>query len=222
MKFRLRTALRLAVACACAAVVLAPTASADLVVGVADDQPKTSPAIAERFYDAMNDVGLTEDRITILWDPTAPTTIRERDQIAHTVAVAAEHHVHLTFSIYPDRARAITDSPRATGEFAAFTAIVAREFPQVKDFIVGNEPNKGRFWQPQFNPDRTAAACAAYEPVLAASYDALKRVDSGITVIGVGLGPRGSDNPFAGANLSISPLRCKRSSSASLRRLSVV
>jgi hypothetical protein len=210
MKFRLTTALRLTIACACAALVFSPTAGAELVLGVADDQPKTSPAVAERFYDAMNDVGLTEDRITILWDSTAPTRIRERDQIAHAVRVADEHGVHITFSIYPDRARAITDSPRAAGEFAAFTALVAREFPQVKDFIVGNEPNKGRFWQPQFNPNRTGAACAAYEPLLAASYDALKHVDSAIRVIGVGLGPRGSDNPFATANLSISPLRCIR------------
>ena len=42
-----------------------------------------------------------------------------------------------------------------------------------------------------------AAACAAYEPLLAASYDALKAVDRTITVIGVGLGPRGNDNPLA-------------------------
>ena len=210
MKDRLNTAVRLTIACACAALVFAPAAGADLLVGVADDQPKTSPAIAEQFYDAMNDVGLTEDRITILWDSRAPTTIRDRDQIAHAVTVAAAHGVHVTLSIYPDRARAITDSPRAAGEFAAFTALVARAFPQVKDFIVGNEPNKGRFWQPQFNANRTGAACAAYEPLLAASYDALKAVDPNITVIGVGLGPRGSDNPFATANLSISPLRCIR------------
>ncbi len=85
MKDRLNTAVRLTLACACAALVFAPAAGADLMVGVADDQPKTSPAIAEQFYDAMNDVGLTEDRITILWDSRAPTTIRDRDQIAHAV-----------------------------------------------------------------------------------------------------------------------------------------
>jgi hypothetical protein len=210
MKDRLNTALRLTIVCALATLVFAPDVGAELVLGVADDQPKTSPAISERFYDAMNDVGLTEDRITILWDSTAPTTIRDRDQIAHAVTVAAEHGVHVTLSIYPDRARAITDSPRAAGEFAAFTALVARTFPQVKDIIVGNEPNKGRFWQPQFGANRAAVACAAYEPLLARSYDALKAVDSRITVIGVGLGPRGSDNPFAAGNLSISPLRCIR------------
>ena len=85
---------------------------------------------------------------------------------------------------------------------------MARTFPTVKDFIIGNEPNKSRFWQPQFNANHTRAACAAYEPVLAASYDALKSVDRSITVVGVGLGPRGTDNPLAPGNLSISPVRC--------------
>jgi hypothetical protein len=206
----LNPALPLTLACASVALVAAPAAGADIRVGVADDHAKTSPAIAQQFYDKMNNVGLTENRITVLWDSRAPATIRERDQIAHAVAVAAAHNVHVTLSIYPDRARAITDSPGAVGEFAAFTALVARTFPQVRDFIVGNEPNKGRFWQPQFNPNHTAAACAAYETLLAASYDSLKAVDPGITVIGVGLGPRGGDNPFATANLSISPLRCIR------------
>jgi hypothetical protein len=46
--------------------------------------------------------------------------------------------------------------------------------------------------------------------VLAASYDALKAVDRSITVLGIGLGPRGTDNPRAPGNLSISPVRCIR------------
>jgi hypothetical protein len=210
MKNRLNTAVRLTLACAAITLAFAPAAAADVRVGVADDHAKTSPEIAEQFFDSMNDVGLTENRITILWDSTTPTTIPAREQIAHGVDVATAHGVRVTLSIYPDRARAIADSPGATGEFAAFAALVARTYPQVKDFIIGNEPNKARFWQPQFNPNRTAAACAAYEPLLAASYDALKAVDPTITVIGVGLGPRGTDNPLASGNLSISPVRCIR------------
>ena len=38
--------------------------------------------------------------------------------------------------------------------------------------------------------------------MLAASYDALKAVDPTITVIGVGLSPRGNDRPFAKSNAS--------------------
>jgi hypothetical protein len=197
-------------ACALAALVLAPAAGADLSVGVADDHPKESPDIAGRFYDTMKEVGLKENRITILWDSSRPTTIKDRDAVAHAVDVAAADGVRVTLSIYPERAKAITESSTGPGDFAAFAALVAREFPAVKDFIIGNEPNKARFWQPQYNSNGTAAACSAYETLLAASYDALKRVDRNLTVIGVGLGPRGTDNARAAGNLSISPVRCLR------------
>jgi hypothetical protein len=218
MRNGLPTAARLLLACVLAALVFAPAAAADIRVGVADDHPKASPEIAGRFYDTMKDVGLTENRITLLWDATHPTTIEGQDALAHAIDSAAADGVRVTLSIYPERARAITDSPRAGAQFAAFAAHVARTFPQVKDFIIGNEPNKARFWQPQYFKNGNRAACAAYEPVLAASYDALKAVDRSITVIGVGLGPRGTDNPRAAGNLSISPVRCIHDMGRAYRR----
>jgi hypothetical protein len=179
-------------------------------MGVADDHAKESPEVAERFYDAMRDVGLKENRVTILWDSSRPTTIDHRDAIAHAVEVATADGIRITLALYPERARSITEASTAAGDFAAWVALVARTYPQVKDFIIGNEPNKSRFWQPQFNPKGKPAACVAYQSLLAASYDALKSVDRNITVIGVGLGPRGTDNPRARGNLSISPVRCIR------------
>ena len=50
-------------------------------------------------------------------------------------------------------------------------------------------------------------AAAQFLPVLASSYDALKAVDPTINVIGVGLSPRGNDNPFGKSNVSRSPVR---------------
>ena len=206
----MRRAAKLTVVCALSALALAPVAHADLRVGVADDHPKISPELAGRFYDTMADVGLTENRITVQWDSTQPTTIPNLSAIQQAIDIATAHNVRITLAVYPDSARALTGSPTAGLRFVQWVQLVAQAFPQVKDFIVGNEPNKSRFWLPQFNQNRTAAACAAYEPILAASYDALKSVDRTITVIGVGLGPRGTDNPFAPGNLSISPVRCIR------------
>ena len=208
MRNGLPAAARLTVACALGALFLAPAAAADIRVGVADDHPKGSPEVAARFYDEMKDVGLTENRITLLWDSAHPTTIDGQDNLAAAIHDAQADGVRITLDIYPTRAKALTDSPVAPGKFAAFAALVARTFPTVKDFIIGNEPNKSRFWQPQFNRNGTRAACSGYEPVLAASYDALKSVDRSIIVVGVGLGPRGTDNPRAPGNLSISPVRC--------------
>ncbi|HEY4620303.1 MAG TPA: hypothetical protein VIG93_01275, partial [Gaiellaceae bacterium] len=47
-------------------------------------------------------------------------------------------------------------------------------------------------------------------PYLAAAYDALKAVDPEITVVGVGLSPRGNDRPDAKSNISTSPIRFLR------------
>jgi hypothetical protein len=72
---------------------------------------------------------------------------------------------------------------------------------------VGNEPNQPRFWQPQFSRRGQPLSPAAYYALLARSYDGLKSVDPSITVIGLGLSPRGNDRPKAPENVSISPVR---------------
>ena len=59
---------------------------------------------------------------------------------------------------------------------------------------------------------------AAYQALLARSYDALKAVDPSINVIGVGLSPRGNDNPKAsGQHLHVSRQVPRRASGAAYR-----
>jgi hypothetical protein len=89
----------------------------------------------------------------------------------------------------------VTAADRA--DFASFAASLARALPDVREFVVGNEPNIDLFWRPQFDPAGDDAAAPAFEALLAQTYDALKAVDSHIDVIGVGLAPRGSDVPSA-------------------------
>jgi hypothetical protein len=76
----------------------------------------------------------------------------------------------------------------------------------VTDFIVGNEPNVNRFWQPQYLNGRDAAPID-YEHTLAASYDALKTVRPDAVVWGPAISSRGNDNPLATSNPSHSPVR---------------
>jgi hypothetical protein len=78
----------------------------------------------------------------------------------------------------------------------------------VRQFVVGNEPNQPAFWRPQLSATTGKVLSAArFGPFLAAGYDALKAVDPTITVVGVGLSPRGNDNPRARTNRSTSPIR---------------
>jgi hypothetical protein len=197
-------------ACLLAALAAATSSRADLTVGVADDGGKLADDGGAWFVAQMRDVGLQENRITIGWDPEQPTTIKDKPQLDRYLATASASGIRVMILISPTRARALTSTPTAVADFVRFVAQVARTYPMVKDIGVGNEPNQPRFWQPQFSSSGRGLACGAYERVLAQAYDALKAVDTTITVIGVSLSPRGNDNPLAAVNGSTSPVRCIR------------
>jgi hypothetical protein len=197
--------LLLGLCCAGAALALGGTAAANVSFGITEDVGVLGDPAA--FYSALNDLGTTENRIAIEWDGASPTTIPNQRMLDLWVPEAAILGVRVIFAVAPAHPRDVTSSPAAIAQFGAFLGQLARTYPSVKDFVIGNEPNQPRFWQPQFNSNGTDASGAAYEPLLAASYDALKAVDPSINVIGLGLSPRGNDNPLAANNVSTSPVR---------------
>jgi hypothetical protein len=85
--------------------------------------------------------------------------------------------------------------PARRRAFVSYAVAVAKALPEVRDVIVGNEPNLNLFWQPQFDAEGADVAAVAYERLLAAAYDALKQQDANLDVIGGGLAPRGGDRP---------------------------
>src|SRR5918999_684279 len=202
---RLKLALPLLAAVA-ASLALAAPAHADLEAGVVDDRPVVTADGGAAFFALMADVGLKEVRSTVQWDPAHPATIEHQAYLESMLPVATLRGVRVVFSVQPLKSRSVTGTPNGTQQFAAFVAHVATTFPTVKDFIVGNEPNLTYFWAPQFVNGKSAAP-AAYEALLARSYDALKAVDPTINVIGVGLSPRGNDMPNASANISHTPVK---------------
>jgi hypothetical protein len=187
------------------ALLLAGSASA-VDVGVVDDYG-IAPPNSPWFFDSLSTLGMRENRLSIPWDPTAPTTIQNQQALELYLPLATLRGVRVVFAVAPAKANAITSSPAAAGAYAAFLQQLARTFPTVKDFVIGNEPNQPRFWQPQFGRRGQPLSPATYYGLLARSYDALKAVDRSITVIGVGLSPRGNDQPKARDNRSISPVR---------------
>jgi hypothetical protein len=204
--------MRMPLACLaalCVALLLPPVAPAALEIGVVDDAPKGSLDGGASFYELMADLGMKENRVTMLWDPDRDPALQDA-LTTPVLTTSLLRGIRVVFAVFPAKARAITSSPSAGGEFTAYLQHLARTHPSVKDYIIGNEPNQTRFWQPQFSANGRGAACAAYQTLLAASYDALKAVDPAITVIGVGLSPRGNDNPRAASNISTSPVRCIR------------
>jgi hypothetical protein len=193
-----------------AALTSASAALGDLTVGAADDGGKLAEDGGAWFLAQMRQAGLQENRITIGWDPDHPTTILQKEQLDRYLANASAAGIRVMALISPNRARALSESATSRNDFVRYLVQVARAYPTVKEIGVGNEPNQPRFWQPQFSSSGRNLACGAYERVLAQAYDALKAVDTSITVIGVSLSPRGNDNALAAVNASTSPVRCIR------------
>jgi hypothetical protein len=195
----------LIVGCVCAALALCGSATAAVTFGITDDPGAMSDPAT--FYTTLTDTGANENRISITWDPATPTTIQGQAQLDYWVPQAAIYAVRIVLAVSPAHPGDITASRSRIGQFAGFLQQLARTYPGVKDYVIGNEPNQPRFWQPQFGSNGAGLSGRAYEPLLAASYDALKQVDPSINVIGIGLSPRGNDNPLAKSNVSTSPVR---------------
>ncbi|MEO8348696.1 MAG: hypothetical protein ABI610_07275, partial [Acidobacteriota bacterium] len=193
--------------------------SSSVVFGVSDDRGKYDDDGGEWFFSELRQSGLSANKMTVNWDPDHPLEIREKPFFDRSIPWATAQGVHLSFGIHIGKARAITSSPRTIGQFVEWLQLVARTYPQVTEFVVGNEPNLTRFWQPQFDRRGRGASGIAFASFLARSYDALKEVNPEITVVGVGLSPRGNDMPRAKSNVSTSPVRFIRDLGIGYRRL---
>jgi hypothetical protein len=193
-------------ACAVLACAAAGAARAGLDVGVTEDAGKTADG-GVSFFSTLNDVGLKVNRVSINWNAANPTTIGGQAEIAAWLPQAQAAGTRIIFAVSPQSANGLTKPPGTPAQFADFVAQLATTFPTVKDYVIGNEPNQPYFWVPQYSEAGKPLAAAQYLPVLAASYDALKAVDPTINVIGIGLSPRGNDQPFGKSNRSRSPVR---------------
>jgi hypothetical protein len=199
--------LAAAASCALCALVLAGSAGALGAIGVTEDAGKYSSDGGGPFFSQLADLGMNENAITIYWDPSLPGGMAEPGLLDRTLPAATAHGIRIVLTVYARRPAQFTQSPTAEAQFTGFLQRLALAYPQVKDFVVGNEPNQPRFWQPQFAADGSEAAGAAYEQLLARCYDVLKSVNPAIRVIGLGLSERGNDDPNAPSNASTSPVR---------------
>lgn len=190
-----------------------------VVFGASDDRGKYDDDGGEWFFSELRQTGLIANKMTVNWDPANPLEIREKQFFDRSIPWATAQGIHLSFGIHIGKARAITSSPRAIDHFVEWLQLVARTYPQVTEFVVGNEPNLTRFWQPQFDRQGRGRSGIAFASFLARSYDALKEVNSEITVVGVGLSPRGNDMPRAKSNISTSPVKFIRDLGIGYRRL---
>ncbi len=140
----------------------------------------------------MASLGLRQTVVTVRWQPSDPLALAERPLLDLTVAAARDGRGSASSSrpirTRPARSRHGLARPEA---FGAWLAELARRYPEVRQFVVGNEPNQPAFWRPQFARREAAVRRGRSARSSRLGYDALKDVDPAITVVGVGpLAPR--------------------------------
>jgi hypothetical protein len=192
--------MRYAITLAFLALVAAPNALAGgpgLLIGATEDAPRSATmTVAKTQMDLIAAAGFRAVRITQEWAPGETSLPATGRQVLENVAAAAKLDAVTVICVVMNHGSATTPlTAEDQQDFASYAASVARAIPSFRIFVVGNEPNLNRYWLPQFNDDGSDAAAPAYESLLAQTYDALKAVSPGITVIGGALAPRGGDRP---------------------------
>jgi len=202
---------RAAVLTAFAAALLsgAPSASA-ADVGANDDSAKHAADGGSALFAEMRAVGLRQTVIGVRFKPSEPLLIQDKELLDRAIPSAVDSGLQVVLAVYPYPPREIEAGLGSAAMFGAYVSAVARAFPRVRQYVIGNEPNQPAFWRPQFRKSGANASAAAFGRYLAAGYDALKALDPELRVVGMGLSPRGNDKPHAKSNVSTSPIRFLR------------
>ena len=179
-------------------------------VGANDDSAKFEADSGAALYGRMADLGLRRTVIGVRFVPSDALTVQDKPQLDRAIASATEAGLEVVLAVYPYPPREIEAGQGSPGVFASYVGVLASIYPQVRQFVIGNEPNQPAFWRPQFDAAGANVSASRFGPYLAAAYDTLKAVDPTISVVGVGLSPRGNDRPTARNNISTSPVRFLR------------
>ena len=185
--------------------VVGPAAAAD--IGANDDTGKYAPDAGAAFYAEMSALGLRQAVVTVRWQPSDPLGLAERPLLDLTVAGGSLGGTRRRVRYLPVPARARSSpgsrgpSPSAHGSRSSRTGIprCAASWSATSRTSLrsggrssrrhGSAPRRRsvRSWRRVTTPSR--------------------RVDPTMTVVGVGLSPRGNDRPLARSNVSTSPVR---------------
>jgi len=179
-------------------------------VGANDDSAKFAADGGVAMYREMAAVGLRQTIVGVRFKPSQALVIQDKQLLDRAIPNALDAGLRVVLAVYPYPPREIEAGLGTPTLFASYVAAVAQAYPQVRQFVIGNEPNQPAFWRPQFTRTGANASGAAFGRYLAAAYDTLKGIDPGLEIVGIGLSPRGNDKPKAKSNVSTSPVRFLR------------
>jgi hypothetical protein len=139
------------------------------------------------------DSGFRAIVLSAVWKEGA-TAATDLPPLRRAVDAAVREDIRPVLAVYQFSSSTPAD-PQRRSAFVNYAAALAKALPEVRDVIVGNEPNLNYFWQPQFDSAGGDPAAVDYEALLAATYDGLKAEDPHLNVIGGALAPHGGDRP---------------------------
>jgi hypothetical protein len=179
-------------------------------IGANDDSAKHAADSGAAMYAEMAALGLQQTVIAVRFKPSEPIVIQDKQLLDRIIPNAVAAGLRVVIAAYPYPPRELEAGLGSPSLFGSYVGALASIYPQVRQFVIGNEPNQPAFWRPQFDASGANASAPAFGPYLAAAYDSLKAVDPELEVVGVGLSPRGNDRPHARSNISTSPIRFLR------------
>ena len=201
-----------------AALLTGASVAAAADVGANDDSAKFEDDAGAALYGRMSELGLRRTVIGVRFVPSEAVVIQDKQLLDRAIASATDAGLRVVLAVYPYPPRELEAGLGSPSMFASYVGVLASIYPQVRQFVIGNEPNQPAFWRPQFDAAGNNLSAPSFGPYLAAAYDTLKSVDPEISVVGVGLSPRGNDRPTARNNISTSPVRFLRALGAWYRR----
>jgi hypothetical protein len=171
-----------------------------MLVGAVEDAVRQETLTeAKAKMDLLRLAGLNTARVTSIWAPGQnQPPADELNRVRNAIEAAKLDGMQSFVAVYNFGSKTTPLSQQDQASFASYTAELARQIPDLRNFIIGNEPNLNRFWLPQFNPDGSDAAAPAYLALLNRTYQALKAVDPATRVFGGAISPRGIDRPGTG------------------------
>jgi hypothetical protein len=164
------------------------------LVGAVDDAVRhEGPALSQ-----LEDAGFGAVAITSQWQPGVEAPSEEEIAVIRGVVERASEDTRIFLAVYHPGSATTPLTPDARAQFAAYVTALMRDAPEIRDVIIGNEPNLNRFWMPQFDAEGGNVAAPAYLALLIEVYAAVKKADPEMTVWGGALAARGIDRPGTG------------------------
>lgn len=163
-----------------------------LIVGAVEDAAKFAPD-ADAQMKLARDSGFRAIVLSAVWRPGA-SAAADLPPLRRAVDAAVHEDIRPVLAVYQFSSATPSDGT-SRAAFASYAVQLVKALPDVRDVIVGNEPNLNLFWLPQFDANGGDAAAVSFEALLAETYDALKAEDPELNVIGGGLAPHGGDRP---------------------------